>query len=498
MAPQAEMALIKDMSSEQKTATPDSELLDESAAAPANSMSVDQIRNFENHFRQIFQDFRQSGNYLEGANYAISSLQTAPDIPVVWMEYGRLLKLLGMFDHALFCFRHAATLAPNMMTPLLLFGNCLLAQGNHFNVSTPTYWDDLDLWRTPLDDFFFVEIFNMGLDLHDVGFYEEAIYCHRLFIQYRPHITPALHVISTASLGLGDFPRARVYLQRWYSQSVQKLNLNLWEGQDLHGKTLMVYADHGIGDLIQFVRYLPILAKQTKRLIFRAPPSLWRILGNMPGVDIVGHDSDEYDYICSLYMLPHVIGIDLEHVPNTVPYLHREPDLIAHWADRLPKGGFRIGIAWQGNPSLLDRGRSIPLACYAPIARLPGVKLISLQMNLGLDQLETLPEGMSVTTLGPEFNAGPDNFVDTAAVMQNLDLIISSDTSVPHVAGALACPVWLLLKTLPDWRWLQGRDDSPWYPTMRLFRQQTAGDWEEVIDRVVAELTQLLDAKGFV
>ena len=198
-----------------------------------------------------------------------------------------------------------------------------------------------------------------------------------------------------------------------------------------------------------------------------------------------------------MFLLPHAVGIDEAALPAMVPYLHAEPALIAHWKQRLPETGFRIGIAWQGNPaSLFDQGRSIPLACYAPLARLPNVTLISLQMTHGLDQLQSLPEGMSVSTLGPDFNAGPDNVVDTAAVMKSLDLIISTDTSVPHIAGALGCPVWVLLKAAPDWRWQMEREDCPWYPTMRLFRQKTAGDWDDVIARVVDAVREQMAVKS--
>jgi len=209
----------------------------------------------------------------------------------------------------------------------------------------------------------------------------------------------------------------------------------------------------------------------------------------MDNVEFVSKAPPDYDFLSTLQTIPHIVGIDFNSSSFQIPYLHADPTLINHWENRLPSKGYRIGIAWQGNA--LPSGRSIPLTSLAPLSRIPGVQLISLQMNEGMEQLDGLPDGMIVSTLGPEFNAGPDNFVDTAAVMKNLDLILTIDTSVAHLAGALGCPVWVMLKSDPDWRWLRDREDSPWYPTMRLFRQNANGDWDDVIGRVVDALNFL-------
>src|SRR5579871_1360552 len=161
----------------------------------------------------------------------------------------------------------------------------------------------------------------------------------------------------------------------------------------------------------------------------------------------------------------------------------------ACWRDRLPPARLRVGIAWQGNPRARhDRSRSIPLREFAPLAAIPGIRLVSLQQHDGLDQLQALPAGMRVETLGAEFDAGPDAFLDTAAVMGELDLIVTCDTAIAHLAGALGRPVFVLLADHPDWRWLTGRDDSPWYPSMRLFRQTEPGDWSGPVTNVAAAL----------
>ncbi len=183
-------------------------------------------------------------------------------------------------------------------------------------------------------------------------------------------------------------------------------------------------------------------------------------------------------------------------MPNTVPYLSSDTALVEHWRRRIGTQGFKIGICWQGSAAKIDIGRSFPLALFKGLGALPGVRLISLQKGAGEAQIATMPAGMKLEVLGKDFDAGPDAFLDTAAVMQSLDLIISSDTGVAHLAGALGRPTWVALKRVPDWRWLMDRTDSPWYPTTRLFRQTVAGDWGAVFARIEDELRSLLESSG--
>jgi hypothetical protein len=185
------------------------------------------------------------------------------------------------------------------------------------------------------------------------------------------------------------------------------------------------------------------------------------------------------------------LGIELSSVPNQTPYLAAEENLVIHWKNKVGARGFKIGIAWEGRPQRAVDRRKFALAEFAPLARIPGVRLMSLQKEFGVEQLEELPAGLTVETLG-EFDDGPDAFIDTAAVMESLDLIVTSDTSIAHLAGALGRPTWVALKNVPDWRWLLDRDDSPWYPTLRLFRQETSGDWTSVLANMERELRSLV------
>jgi hypothetical protein len=201
---------------------------------------------------------------------------------------------------------------------------------------------------------------------------------------------------------------------------------------------------------------------------------------------------DEFDAQIAISSLPYAFGTRLDTVPAAVPYLAAEPALPEMWARRIGSAGFKIGIAWQGNPDPeADRARSIPLLSFAPLAEVVGVRLISLQKGAGEEQLSLLPPSMQVETLGADFDARPDAFVDTAAAMTCLDLVVACDTSVAHLAGALAAPVWVALKSDPEWRWMAGRADSPWYPTMRLFRQSQRGAWGDVFDKVAREVAAL-------
>jgi Flp pilus assembly protein TadD len=246
-----------------------------------------------------------------------------------------------------------------------------------------------------------------------------------------------------------------------------------WQGEPLGDWTLLVHAEQGLGDVIQFARYLPSIQG---KVVFEAPPRLIRLLSSnaaMPKMIPAGEALPPAGTVIPLMSLPFRTGVPA--IP--LPYLFAEPGRVAAWKHRIGTSGFRIGINWQGfSGRFEDRGRSLPLAAFQPLAR-PGTRLISLQKGDGEDQIATA--GFAVETLDG-LDAGPDAFLDTAAAMMSLDLIVTSDTSIAHLAGALGRPVWVALRRVPDWRWMLDRSDSPWYPGMRLFRQRHDGDWAPV------------------
>jgi Tfp pilus assembly protein PilF len=255
-----------------------------------------------------------------------------------------------------------------------------------------------------------------------------------------------------------------------------------WEGEALGERRLLVHAEQGLGDIIQFVRYLPAIEG---KVVFEAPPRLIRLLSGNPALPpMIPTEAPPpaVDLVIPLLSLPARTSVP----PVQPPYLFADPARVAAWKDRVGDAGLRVGIAWQGNSGRFeDKGRSIPLALFGALAEVPGVRLISLQQGEGEEQLETA--GFAVERLDG-LDAGPDAFVDTAAVMMGLDLVVTSDTSIAHLAGALGRPVWVALRRVPDWRWMLDRADSQWYPTMRLFRQSTEGDWAGVFAAMRAAL----------
>ncbi len=282
------------------------------------------------------------------------------------------------------------------------------------------------------------------------------------------------------------------YESRWKRPTSSKvgpqLNVPHWSGEPLQGRSILVYAEQGLGDIFMCCRFLLRLLDQGAEVLFFGAGELSRLLQSMSAsIRYVDKVPDRVpDFQIALMSLPYRLKADLGNLPSHVPYLFADPDRTAHWRGVLGPDGFKIGINWQGNPDAeVDLGRSIPLREFYPLSQIPGVRLIGLQKHAGLGQLANLPSGMKVEMLE---SSGTDGFIDTAAVMQNMDLIVSSDTSVANLAGAMGLRGWIALKHVPDWRWLTERTDSPWYPSLRLFRQKTPGEWSPVFADIATRL----------
>jgi tetratricopeptide (TPR) repeat protein len=273
-----------------------------------------------------------------------------------------------------------------------------------------------------------------------------------------------------------------------------------WQGEDLRGKSILLSEPNGIGDTLQFFRFVPRLLDAGVRVSFLGPPAVFPLLsGFADRVRFVTDATDgKHDVQALLWSLPHYLGIhDEQALRMDAPYLHADATRTARWAHLVEPGALNVGISWQGNPDRkIDAGRSIPLAAFAPLARVPGVRLVSLQRGHGVEQLAALPDGMQVVDPGAGFDAGPEAFADTAALLPSLDLVVSADTALVHVAGGLGHPAWLVLNRAPDWRWQLGREDSPWYPSVRIFRQQRLDDWDGVLAQV-AQAAAALRAQRF-
>ncbi|MCX5515105.1 hypothetical protein C3941_12180 [Kaistia algarum] len=325
-----------------------------------------------------------------------------------------------------------------------------------------------------------------------VGRQAEALRDYSAALRIDPASDEAIYGRGTLLLSLGrfqegwpDFERRRA-MGGWEKR---EFSTPEWDGSEVFGRTLLVHAEQGLGDTIQFSRFVKLLQGRGGKVILEVQPPLRAILSSLGNVTVVGRAEKVplHDMHVPVMSLPYMLHAGSDVAPGGVPYLTADPKRVEAWRDRLPPGRLRIGIAWQGNPNAkVDRVRSVPLRAFAPLAALPDVTLISLQKGHGLEQLADLPAVMRVETLPDDFATGPDSFMDTAAVMMNLDLIVSIDSAVTHLAGALGRPVFVALKHSPEWRWMEGREDSPWYPTARLFLQKRDGEWDEVLERIAA------------
>ncbi|MDR3436839.1 tetratricopeptide repeat-containing glycosyltransferase family protein [Telmatospirillum sp.] len=274
-----------------------------------------------------------------------------------------------------------------------------------------------------------------------------------------------------------------------------------WTGENLSGKTLLVHGEQGLGDMIQFVRYLPLLAGRAERILLAVPPMLVELLRDLPGVDalLTGQGpAPSFDYHCPLLSLPRAFGTRLDSIPADIPYLHADPKRVALISQRfsvLAEPAIKVGLVWAGQSRShnrqahqMDLLRSMRLSDFAPLARESGVRFVSLQKGEAAAQAKKPPGGLVL--FDPMSRI--DDFSDTAAIIAHLDLVITVDTAVAHLAGALGKPVWILSRFDGCWRWLLGRNTSPWYPTARLFRQTKPGDWTGVMAHVAEDFANFV------
>ena len=399
---------------------------------------------------------------------------------------------LGRADDAMASSRKAIALKPGLAVGYAGLGNALMEQ-DRLEDALAAYQEALRLNpRFPLGHG------NLGLVLFRLGRLDEAEAAHRQALAQRDDVWQSHHNLGVLRLERGDFREGwREFEWRLRAHDVrfreEGFSTPMWAGESLTGKTILLYAEQGFGDMIQCARFIPRVAERGARVLLRVPQALRRLLQALPGVAaFVAEDAPEpeADFRAPLFSLPHLLDVTLDALPGPTPYLTADPALVALWKARLdtaaPRPGPRVGVVWSGNVTAkVDRGRSIPLRDFEPLARVVGAPLISLQKGFGLDQLDDQPQIPRMTVLGADFDAG--DFADTAAVIMNLDLVVSCDTAVAHLAGALGRPAWLALNARSEWRWLYDREDSPWYPGLRLYRQPAAGDWRGAFERMAVD-----------
>jgi tetratricopeptide (TPR) repeat protein len=437
---------------------------------------------------------RQLERFDEALESCDRALAIRPDSAEGLLNRGGVMKELGRFDEALQSYDRALALRPD-------YAEALNNRGLVF--------DDLDSFNEALQNYdralacrpdYADALNNRGTTLEQLRRFEEALDSYNHVLAANPDddlIQLSQFNKALLLMRMGQFSEGwegYEWRRKGSGWDPRTLVGPEWTGGDPSDKRLLFYSEQGLGDTIQFSRLASSVATRGGKVFLEAQPSLCGLLTSLEGVMVLrqGEPLPEFDAHLPLMSLPRVLGVTPESMVANVPYLFVEPDRVKAWSKRLSAGQLRVGIAWQGQPiTKVDKGRSIPLHAFAPLCRIPGLTLISLQKHHGVDQLAHLPPGMRVETFGVELDPGPDAFLDSAAVMMNLDLVISCDTAIAHLAGALGCPVWIVLKHVPDWRWMIDKEHSSWYPTARLFRQYLPGDWDQVVARIATELTQV-------
>jgi len=409
-------------------------------------------------------------------------------------EQGARLKEAGDLEGAERCFRLIVEQQPELPDPQYSLGVMLQLQGrlpeaiSHYRLATT------------IDPGFVKAHYNLAYAYLRCARYQEALESVRTVLHYDPAHADAHWLLGMLLLQSGDFTHGwREYEWRWkaakFTCRMPELGRPLWDGSPLDGRTLLIHMEQGRGDMIQFIRYVPLAAAMGGKVIACATPELVALLATVEGISLVVDRDDplpDFDVHIPVQSLPYRFATTLDTIPHMVPYLRPDPRKVAEWqrvfAD---EGRFRIGLVWQGAPDHRDdQNRSCPLGEFLTVSDVVDADFYSLQVGAGSEQLHGLPDRMTVKDATGQIR----NFSDTAALIAHLDLVISVDTAVAHLAGALGKPVWTVLPFVTEWRWLLGRDDTPWYPTMRLFRQTSPGDWPGVFGRLRDELESLLDS----
>jgi Flp pilus assembly protein TadD len=442
------------------------------------------------------------GNALRGQCQlaeAISAFHRAitlkPNYAEAYCNLGIALRDQGQLDAAIAAYRQGIALLPNLPEVHNNLANALGEKGQ-LDEAVAVYRQALVMRPN------FPEAhYGLGNALWENGRVEEAIAAYRQALVQKPDFPDAHVNIALALLARGDFLSGwEEYEWRLKGKDAPSLLRNFtqprWDGGLLDGRTLLLHAEQGFGDAIQFIRYLPWVIQRGGNIIIECQPELQRLFQRMVldlPVIAKGRPLPAFEIHCPLSSLPRAFSTDLSNIPGTVPYLHADDNAVTIWQERLARVGdsLQVGLVWAGNPiHKNDRRRSLKLASLAPLAEVPGVRFISLQKCAAAAEARTAPEGMELIDVGDQL----EDFADTAALLANLDLVITVDTAVAHLSGAMGKPVWTLVPFAPDFRWLLNRSDSPWYPTMRLFRQLRPGDWDSVIQKLAIELNRKKDS----
>ena len=433
-------------------------------------------------------------NHFEKAALSYQQAVTLkPDFVEAYNNLGNVYLENKQFGEAERCFKKAVDLRPDYADGHYNLGK-VLQENRNFNAA-------LDCYRRVLEisPAYCKAYNNTGKIHHDTGNIRQAVDCYHKALDIQPDYAEARFNLATSELLLGNFESGwegyewRFHRRKWRQVYPYRFEQPRWKGQPLEGKTIYVHSEQGLGDILQFIRYLPMVKAFGGRVIFETVKPLLSICHRLKSIDQVvelgpdGRPLVDFDYYIPLLSLPALFNTNLATIPSEVPYLSATKADLQRWRSRISPEGFRVGLVWAGTST--DPRRACPLGWFTPLTGLKGIHFYGLQKGIAAEQVEIegMPDGMHMVNLGQEF----EDFSDTAAVVEQMDLVISIDTSVAHLAGAMGKRLWVLLPDVPDWRWLLDRNDSPWYPTARLFRQTRPGDWQPVIQGIADALVEM-------
>jgi Flp pilus assembly protein TadD len=437
------------------------------------------------------------GRLDEGIAACRRAIKIQPDYAEAHNNLGIALDRLERHGQAVEAFRTAVKLKENYAEAFNNMGNALAMLGK-IDEAVAVYRRALELRPDYAN-----ASFNLGVALGRVGRYEEACVACRRASELDPS-----HKVADLSRALfhlieGEFEQGLpLYEVRWatpdHNSPRRDFAQPMWDGGPLDGKILLIHAEQGFGDSIQFIRYATLAAERGGQVIVEGPEALLEVFSTVKGIGQLvpqGAALPHFDLHVPMMSLPLAFRTTLETIPQKVPYISADAARREFWRAWLAENdaSMKVGLVWAGRPTHTgDRQRSMHLRQFLPIFRVPDVDFVSLQFDRGIEQIAQLPGRQPIRDASADIH----DFADTAALVSQLDLVIAVDTAVAHLAGALGKPVWVLLPSPPDWRWMLRREDSPWYPAMRLFRQQRALEWDPVIARVRKELQTLVEARA--
>jgi Tfp pilus assembly protein PilF len=462
--------------------------------AEAHLLNILKARRQDWHALHLLAEIHLArGDYSQALKFMAAAMKANPGSAETQCNYGYILQKLERHDDALIYFKRALVAAPNSVSALLNCGTSHY-QLNQLTEALASFDRVLALEPKNVN-----ALYNRANVLSELRHFDDAFAAFAATLAQDPAHAGAHWNEGLARLLLGDFAAGwKKYEWRWQTESQKHQRRNfaqpLWLGNEpLAGKIILVHAEQGYGDTLQFVRYLPKLVEQGAKVVLEVQPHLYPLLAGVKGASQVfanGAALPPFDVHCPMMSLPLALKTSLDSIPSDVPYLAAPEDRLRLWQDRLPpKQGLCIALAWAGSAThKRDLARSIPLAKLRTLFRdNKAIEWLSVQRDLREGDAEILRSHSHVRHLGPELN----DFADAAAVLSLADLVITVDTAIAHLAGALGRPAWVLLPYSPDFRWLLERDDSPWYPSARLFRQQSMADWDSVITRVQESIVKL-------